>query len=343
MPNLEECPECENAENEEMVACHKCDQWFHFECVNLNGHLVDKISEFYCVACELSHGIMTIWKKFRANSARRAEKRKFYFDVEEIVRHRIRKVGTITSRMFFIKWKGYPSSQNTWEAEHHLDGCIDLLQKYLRENGLPYSMMDGLVGTSSTDISPFNEKNWSSIFDIIALFQKIKEFYYPQVDLSCEKWVSFKTIDQLFFLKFESHCFVILYYAKSRSGYIADGGNLFRTDESVSKSVRSLLKIKLRSCEFNQQTEIDHCGSSAVLIGLEMMRAYKSGLRPGKLICPSSWKKKVIKQLHKFKSQTMDLPALHKFQQRLECTRCGKRYRGTQRRNYYQHLAKCSK
>lgn len=50
------------------------------------------------------------------------------YEVEKIVNHRRR--GNKTQ--YFIKWKGYPSSENTWEDEDNLN-CDELLQEYLEK------------------------------------------------------------------------------------------------------------------------------------------------------------------------------------------------------------------
>ncbi len=32
--------------------------------------------------------------------------------------------------MFLVKWKGYPSQQNTWEPRKHLESCGSVLKAY---------------------------------------------------------------------------------------------------------------------------------------------------------------------------------------------------------------------
>lgn len=47
------------------------------------------------------------------------------YEVEEILRHR--QVGNETS--YLLKWKGFPSSENSWEIESNLN-CKELLESY---------------------------------------------------------------------------------------------------------------------------------------------------------------------------------------------------------------------
>lgn len=179
--------------------------------------------------------------------------------------------------------------------------------------------------------------------DIVSIFRTFQERYFPKSDLPFENWTEFGESDKLYFVRYQSHCFVVLYYASSRIGHVADGGNLFRSDSEIAAGLRHLLNIRLRSCEFNQQSKLDHCSSSAVLIGLELLRAYLLKQRPVILISPSSWKKSIVKHMHHYDSVTIEHPPFHSLRKRLTCSKCNASYKQTQRRAYFSHLFKCSK
>lgn len=42
------------------------------------------------------------------------------------------------SEYFFIKWKGWPNSENTWEPIEHLNNCLVILREFLYEQELKY-------------------------------------------------------------------------------------------------------------------------------------------------------------------------------------------------------------
>lgn len=55
-----------------------------------------------------------------------------YYEVEEIQGLKETSDGKVK---YFIKWKGYPSSENTWEEGSNLN-CPDLVEKFYQENML---------------------------------------------------------------------------------------------------------------------------------------------------------------------------------------------------------------
>lgn len=53
---------------------------------------------------------------------------------------------------FFIKWKGWPESENTWEPIEHLDNCPAILRKFLQNKELQYcEIIDNLREEISFD------------------------------------------------------------------------------------------------------------------------------------------------------------------------------------------------
>ncbi|KAJ3576605.1 hypothetical protein NP233_g306 [Leucocoprinus birnbaumii] len=55
-----------------------------------------------------------------------------HYEVEAIVKHK-----RIRNKLhFLIKWKGYPSSENTWEPETNIDGVAKMLKTYKKRHKL---------------------------------------------------------------------------------------------------------------------------------------------------------------------------------------------------------------
>ena len=65
------------------------------------------------------------------------------YEVEEILKHKI--VGK--KKIYFIKWKGYPHSENTWEEEKNLL-CPEKLNEYWKK----YEKMESAINHASKAI-----------------------------------------------------------------------------------------------------------------------------------------------------------------------------------------------
>lgn len=342
-PRQDNCGKCGGREDNFMVACEKCNSWFHYECVDLTFNLVERIETYYCERCENKSRskLLTVWKGVEANEEQIIDKEENYFEVEKILEHRYKTIGNRRRRQFKIKWKGYSNSENSWEPEENLDGALDLLQKYLRSKDLPLSNIEKLLG--STKSSKVEKRNWQNIKDIISLFLLFKLHKFPDVCIATEAWENFKNNDSIFFLDHGSHCYVLLYYADRGFAFIADGGNSFSSSSKISKEIRQILNIKLISRRYNQQTRVDHCASSAILIALEFVRAYKNKIVPKVLSSPKRWRAQVIKRMHLFDSHSLSLPPLHLRKQLLKCEFCDKGFKSNDRSRYYHHMLMCNK
>ena len=66
------------------------------------------------------------------------------YEVEEILNHEV----VNGSTLYFISWKGYDESWNTWEPESCLTGCPDKLKEYKLKAGIP------LAGHSPVKTTP---------------------------------------------------------------------------------------------------------------------------------------------------------------------------------------------
>lgn len=100
------CGDCHQSSNNEMIACDNCNSWIHYHCVPLLQSQVDRVHKFYCSKCKEDNSkLINVWKKKKANHEKREEKDQFYWEVERILSHFTKRVGSNVSRRFRIKWK----------------------------------------------------------------------------------------------------------------------------------------------------------------------------------------------------------------------------------------------
>lgn len=322
---------------EESIGCDHCDGWVHFSCAKVDKSTAERILNFFCNDCT-SPDRITVWRRVERNPEQLAEK-PFYYDVNRIRGHR-----TVDSaREFLVSWKptGRGSIRKThlpsWEPEHHLDGAIDLLQQYCRDNSLPYSEIEGLMGANK-DNEEARIQNWVTMPMILTTLGKLLLWEKVETTLDPVQWTgTFGNKDQLFFLKHGPHCFVLLYISSKELAYIADGSNVFRKDSNTAKEIQDLLDIRLVSLPFEQQLKIDYCGSSAVLIAFELVKLYSDRVTYRKLTTAKSRRAQVAKLLHKSESKSA-VGRLAVTEQRVKCEVCGKTFRQKQRANLKRHM-----
>lgn len=334
---MSDCYKCQDTETgENSICCDKCDRWTHYSCAKLTQEEVDIIINYYCEECE-DDEYLTTWRRVRGTVHQRMIKEKEYYDVEDIIEHRERN----GKREFLVEWKqsnqGARTRERSWEPEEHLDGAIDLLQRYCRNQEIPLSSIVGLLG-ANVDNEGLSRSNWATMDKILTKFQTLKSNWKLCPNIEAKQWDQIGDKDCLYFLDFNFHCFVLLYVHAMKTAYIADGGNLFRANQKTADEIKELVKCRLISIGFDQQTREDHCASSAVLIGIELLRMYSKGLRLQKLICSKFWRDRVAKSFHRTQSRPLEMPPLRQRRLKLTCSFCAKTYKSTERKNLNMHI-----
>jgi len=206
------------------VQCEHCEIWFHYSCAKLSSEEVDRIENFFCSQCESEHSKLTTWKAVRPNKQQKLDKLRNYHEVEKILSSKT--VGA--TRKFFVKWKKYSSRYNSWEPEKNLDGCLDLLQQYLKRKNLPLSTMTGLLGAAGH--VKFNRSNWITMDRIVKTVNGLKNIGSYKSSLEVSPWDGSLDRDRILLLDHDSHCYVICYLSGQSLGYIADGTNNYMND-----------------------------------------------------------------------------------------------------------------
>lgn len=338
---MSKCELCDSNREGKFVACDRCDKWFHCSCCELTDEEIDQVVNFFCPGCE-TEKLFTTWKRKKATREQRIDKSKNYYDVGAILDDKERN----GKRFFKVAWKNGPGISETaarkctWEPEKNLDGAIDLLQLYCRLGKIPLSKIDGLLGADIEKISESNRSNWISMNTLLENFAKLRSNLSIKVNLEAKHFTHFEQKDGLYFLDFQFHCFVLLYIHERQLAYIADGGNVFRENDRIANGVKEFLKIRLISLPFDQQLGVDHCGSSAILIGIKLLRMYRYNIKFQRLITNKSTRNQLIKTLHPSKSKPMNLPVIGKREKRLSCPMCSKTYVINQRQSLNMHIAR---
>lgn len=318
--------------------CVGCECDFHYSCAGLTADQVERVEEYHCDRCEARTGTLTSWKGTVATVSVIDDKNRHYYDVETILACKV----TAAGRRFKIKWRGY--TETTWEDEAHLDGCLDMLQKYLKSLGLPLSTMEAKIGATSDHD---DEANFVTISDVIAVVTRYRNFGIHRTTLDIERSLEFGTEDKIFIFDVDRHCYVLLYVAPNR-GFIADGLNSYLDRPATRAAVNRAIgrrSLKIRAIRFDQQIKSDHCGSSGALIILELMRAYKLDQLESieKLIAPKVLRDQKRSILHPHASETVAHTTLTQKRQSWTCGTCGKGFRTRNAMTAHNVRGKCAK
>lgn len=209
------CQMCEDdREGWTLLACDRCDFWFHIECLKITKEQTKKIINYYCPYCSKKYYIQTEWRQRKPNKEKKLDKEENYYEVEEIISCR----GQPPNREFFVSWKGYSREENCWVKEEDMDGSLDLMQDFLMEHNEPLSSIVGIMGSSKKN--KINKSNWIAMEKLVEEFGKYKTRYVDYCNLGYEAFKEeFGEEDKLYFLKWESHCYVLLYIFEKKMIY----------------------------------------------------------------------------------------------------------------------------
>lgn len=145
-----------------------------------------------------------------------------YYVVLRILEHKIDE----DIRSFKIRWFGYDDpSDDTWEPESHLDGCIPMLNNYCERNGLPPTHMIELVGSIDQGA---DKQNWVSLDKIIQSINVVSNSmaFYNNIDVKILQSVKdFVYGESIYIHSNGFHCFVLAIDKENRLR-VADGANL---------------------------------------------------------------------------------------------------------------------
>lgn len=226
------------------------------------------------------------------------------------------------------------NSEEAWVPIKRLDGCVDMIERFLIKNDLPLEYMAGLgyrQGCGSSNPTASGKENWAQLDDIISAANT----YGIKNSLKVTAFSELGSKDALHIVQVGAHCFTVLYWASSRHCLIADGENTFVNNMTS----RRLLLTKLSGVKrisflpFYDQREVDFCGSSAAAIAVEFQKIYKEKSDLREVRVAKSVIARIKKVLHKAPAVKIRewAPITNQAKRSLKCDACGKAFKTTNR------------
>lgn len=218
---------------------------------------------------------MTTWHQKSCHVVR-LDKRRYHYPVDSIVAHKT--IGQ--QRYFLFHCESFGVSDGTWKPEKNLDGVINKLQQYLKDNNLPYYTVVGLMGAVVDEINEFDENNWVVMPNLLEAFGDLFKQTFPNKHIQCQEYVDSFGETGIYFLCYVSHSYTIFQLSNRQIAIIGDGTNTLRRDMDTACYIKDSLNIRCKSVEWLYEAAVDLCASTAVLIALELAMDIIERLQP---------------------------------------------------------------
>lgn len=283
-------------------------------------------------------------------------KLKDYYYVERILGHRILEVDGEPVIEYLIKWLDYTDDANSYQPQSDLDGSRQLLTQYHKDHktelkDFPLDKMKWKTGFASKNLK-YNDEVWCTVEQVIERLQDQIRIHGYDLGLKIYDFSSDLDIrsDAIVYVCMDFHLYIGLYLADEKRVFIGDGENRILQAESREIIEEGHVRdngIEVIPIEYSKQNRVDHCGSSACSIGVELARmfkndrllaAYHGWRRTGS--CEVSVSKRIrernIAALNK--GQSEKLPTKVGGSKFNRCTYCGWASMSTSRRALSNHL-----
>jgi len=193
-----------------------------------------------------------------------------------------------------VKWVDYPDSYNSWIQ----NGMV----------GVEEGAGTGAVKPGSGRVRQVD--NFVSDSDVLAKLRRYrKTTAYNYANIIIDKYF-YQALDigesnYLLIWNYESRLYVLCIF--NGQVFVADGVDEIHRSKKAQAMVRRYISRRSTLCRVGeQQLGIDHSGSSAVLIGLEMLRLMKGGVIDPQLVSPAQVKRRLVDKMHPFKSERLE-------------------------------------
>lgn len=284
----------------------------------------------------------------------RAEGGDTRYRVESIIGYR-EIAGT---RQFLLKFEGFSRDCSSYEDYRKLGGLKDMINDYLRAQNKPYKRLrfpkireDEESEHSKSEATVEAETEPDLEAEVEAETDDFKNMAYAsevvlyvkqyRKSLGLESGARFdqypgreqaeKNKDAVYVLGLDKHFYVLYLLYSAGQYYIADGANAC-AETKVCRGLGKIIGQKLTPVEYNNQKGHDHCGSSAVLIGLYFIRLNIRGRLPGpRILQRSTTLQSIIEQrMHRGTFHSMNgrqSISVNVSRTALRCSKCNRKFK----------------
>ena len=232
-----------------------------------------------------------------------------------------------------VKWVDYPDSYNSWIQKNEMVG--------VEEGAGTGALKPGSGRVRQVD-------NFVSDSDVLAKLQgyrKMTAYNYANVIIDSYFYQALDIGESNYLLiwNYESHLYVLCIF--NGQVFLADGVDEIHRPKKAQAMVRRYISRRFTLCRVGeQQLGIDHCGSSAVLIGLEMLRLMKGGVIDPQLVLPAQVKRRLVDEMHPFNSERLNgSPRIAELVKGLKCRYCVESYQRKGASRMKMHERRCTK
>lgn len=233
---------------------------------------------------------------------------------------------------YYVHWV---AGDKTWEPECNLQGCEIILRNFCSSHNIPMPNIDfhrpnyGASKSYSVDY-----RNFCSLDEVLDNITVYGSAIRLKVDSVVDIFVNeFPSCDSIIIIPHDKHLYVCGVSFAARILYVSDGNNQFESEPEIERILISKYPdFKVHSVAFSRSTGSDHCASAAVLIAISFRRSFATSIWTDIIIPPVWLQETLIKKLHKFTSESVNLPAnivFNKERSKLSCV-CGKTFKKQQ-------------
>lgn len=270
--------------------------------------------------------------------------------VERIEKHRTRN-GSVS---YLVKWLDY--NESTWEPEINLKNSYDTLEAYKEKNKLGKPVykrpVTATVGAIKPHVESINQANWVKPTMVIGAIEKYRPRRFKNtievrlLDTSAENDANLSEEDVIYVVPFNNHAYVILDKKSENEAILVDGANIAIGDETLVNKMCGWIGRPIRVVEYKGQRGVDHCGSSAAAIAIELERIYHNQEQIPEVIRPTKdIRDQIIRIFHKEPSKAIETNrSIMDRRDRLECpNKCGYSAESWKRGGFFAHVRLCKR